>query len=124
MDGGADQNSEAGPVKLNRREVRKMKIRAPAAHNENRCGVGLPGGPLLEIKNGNPGFPGFPPAPNQRTIYVPLPVTFTSCGLPPPSSTTLSTAFCPVPTAVGAYWTVSVQVNPPGIPVQVFAVTL
>jgi hypothetical protein len=50
-----------GPVKVNRWEVPKMKIRAPAAHNENRCGVGLHGGPLLEIKNGNPGFPGFPP---------------------------------------------------------------
>jgi hypothetical protein len=54
MDRGADQNRDARPVKVNRWEVPKMKIRAPAAHNENRRGVRLYGGRLLEIKNGNP----------------------------------------------------------------------
>jgi hypothetical protein len=122
-DRGADQNREARPVKVNRWQAPKMKIRAPAAHNENRRAVGLYGGRLLEIRNGNP-IPRIPAALNQRTFYVPLPVTFTSCGLPPPSSTTLSTAFCPVPTAVGAYWTVSVQVVPGATELQVLAVTL
>jgi hypothetical protein len=122
MDRGADQNREARPVKVNRWEVPKMKIRAPAAHNENRRGVGLYG-PTSRNKKREPDSPDSR-ALNQRTFYVPLPVTFTSCGLPPPSSTTSSTAFCPVPTAVGAYWTVSVQVVPGATELQVLAVTL
>ena len=72
-------------------------------------------------------YSGFPPSLLTHWIYfyVPFPLSFTTCGLPPPSSLRVRLAVNPVPTAVGANCTVMVQeeVPPAGTgAVQVFPV--